>query len=300
MKNKDHKILIVDDDPTSVQTMTDALIEDQFVVFATTKSQSAVKIALDAKPDLIISDWDMPDMNGIELIEELCKQETTARIPIIIVTGVMLDDKNLSSALKIGAVDYIRKPLSKIELKARVGSMLTIIENQRIREDQQQRIFTQEQIIFKERQKYLEEENEQKRKQLAASTMKFASQNKLLASVAKDIKEIKKHTNKEGTRLVYNLLVKLNHAITDSGWKEFENSFENLHSDFIRRLTTNYPDLTPNEKRLCAFIRMGMQTKDISGITQQSANSIDVARHRLRKKIKIKSDDDLLSFLINY
>ncbi len=300
MENSEYKILIVDDEASSVQAITDALIKDNYIVYATTKARSAVKIAQDAVPDLIVSDWEMPDMNGMELIDELIKNDKTKNIPVIIITGVMTDDNDLNSALKTGAVDYIRKPLSKIELRARVCSMIMIIENQRIREKQQKRIHDQEQILLSEQQKNLEADIELKRKQLTSSTLKFAAQNKLLSSVAKDIKEIKKHTDKEGTRLVYNLLIKLNHSIIDSGWKEFEMSFENLHSNFSKKLNSDYPDLTPNERRLCAFIRMGMQSKEIAGITQQTQNSIDVARHRLRKKLGISSDDDLVGFLMRY
>jgi DNA-binding CsgD family transcriptional regulator len=59
-----------------------------------------------------------------------------------------------------------------------------------------------------------------------------------------------------------------------------------------------YPDLTPNEKKICAFLRLNMSTKDIAAITHQSVHSLNVARTRLRKKLGIDgTDENLVNFL---
>ena len=80
-------------------------------------------------------------------------------------------------------------------------------------------------------------------------------------------------------------------------WKEFEIRFQEVHSDFYNNLNEKYPDLTPNEKKICAFLRLNMSTKDISAITYQSVRSIDMARFRLRKKIGLETDENLVTFL---
>ena len=75
------------------------------------------------------------------------------------------------------------------------------------------------------------------------------------------------------------------HLTEDQGWRiEIE----------------KYPDLTPNEKKICAFLRLNMSTKDICAITYQSVRSIDMARFRLRKKIGLDSDENLVSFLSQF
>jgi tetratricopeptide (TPR) repeat protein len=93
------------------------------------------------------------------------------------------------------------------------------------------------------------------------------------------------------------------HSVTslerESNWKEFEMRFTNVHREFYTRLENQYPDLTPNERKICAFLRLNMSTKDIASLTHQSINSINVARTRLRRKLNLaNSEENLISFLI--
>ena len=83
----------------------------------------------------------------------------------------------------------------------------------------------------------------------------------------------------------------------DLGWEEFELRFKEVHADFYNDLTRQYPDLTPNELRLCAFIKLGMSTKDITAITFQSDHSVVMARSRLKKKLGVSKDERLATFL---
>ncbi|MGX9987466.1 helix-turn-helix transcriptional regulator [Soonwooa purpurea] len=83
-------------------------------------------------------------------------------------------------------------------------------------------------------------------------------------------------------------------------WTEFETHFTKVHPNFYAKLSHQFPNLTPNEKKMCAFLRLNMSTKDISAITQQSVNSIMVSRSRLRKKLKIQGEEqNLINFLMN-
>ena len=87
----------------------------------------------------------------------------------------------------------------------------------------------------------------------------------------------------------------------DHAWQEFEVRFTQVHKEFYDTLNHDYPDLTPNEKKLCAFLRLNMTTKDIASITHQSVHSINVARTRLRKKLNlVNSDENLVNFLMKY
>jgi DNA-binding CsgD family transcriptional regulator len=70
-----------------------------------------------------------------------------------------------------------------------------------------------------------------------------------------------------------------------------------VHQEFYQRLNEMFPDLTPNEKKLAAFLRLNMTTKDISAITYQSTDSIKIARSRLRHKLGLTQDDNLIAFL---
>jgi DNA-binding CsgD family transcriptional regulator len=78
-------------------------------------------------------------------------------------------------------------------------------------------------------------------------------------------------------------------------WAEFEMRFQQVHQDFYRKLHETYPDLTPNEIKICAFLKLNMTTKDISAITFQSVKSIQIARTRLRKRMGIERDENLVA-----
>jgi len=83
----------------------------------------------------------------------------------------------------------------------------------------------------------------------------------------------------------------------DKGWKEFELRFGQVHKSFYQNLSKRFPDLSPNEKKLCAFLRLNMTTKDIGLLTYKSVNTINQARKRLRKKMNLSPSENLITFL---
>ncbi|MCU4175718.1 hybrid sensor histidine kinase/response regulator [Carboxylicivirga sp. N1Y90] len=121
-----YKILIVDDQSSNLETIVQHIEEsnEPFDILQALQAQTALIIAQNELPDIIITDWEMPVMDGIELIRELRKIEQTKDIPVIMCTGVMTSSHNLNTALEAGAVDYIRKPIDKIELIARIKANL--------------------------------------------------------------------------------------------------------------------------------------------------------------------------------
>jgi len=125
---EEYKILVVNDNVDSLRTIVDHVeySNQHYKVLQSISAPLALEIAINKLPDLIITDWDMPGMNGIELIRELKRHEATKDIPIIMATAVMTTPENLKTALDAGAVDYIRIPVDKIELSARVYSMLKL------------------------------------------------------------------------------------------------------------------------------------------------------------------------------
>ncbi|MFA6958427.1 MAG: diguanylate cyclase [Thermoanaerobaculia bacterium] len=123
------KVLIVDDEATNLQVIArvfEAMGDPRYEVLQTLSPEKALEIARAEQPDLIITDWDMPVVDGIELIRRLRADEATRDILVIMCTGVMTTSKNLEAALAAGAVDYIRKPVDELELIARTRSMLQL------------------------------------------------------------------------------------------------------------------------------------------------------------------------------
>ena len=143
----------------------------------------------------------------------------------------------------------------------------------------------------------LEAELTLKNKELTTNVMYLVQKNEFITDIAQRTKELISRPP-EQAKQAFNILVSdLQRNTDDKVWKEFEVRFQDVHQDFYRRLNEKFPDLTPNEKKLAAFLRLNMSTKDISAITFQSTDSIRIARSRLRKKFDLPSDDNLIGFL---
>lgn len=125
---KKYKLLIVDDEPIYLTSIAEAISssDSQIEVLQALTAKTGLDIVNSEQPDIIIADWDMPEMNGIEFIQALKSNPKTKAIPIIMCTGIMNNSEHLKVAFDAGAADYIRKPVDKIEIIARVRSILQL------------------------------------------------------------------------------------------------------------------------------------------------------------------------------
>ena len=76
-------------------------------------------------------------------------------------------------------------------------------------------------------------------------------------------------------------------------WKTFETNFERAHEEFIMKLKTAYPKLTPSDLRLCAYLRMNLSSKEIAPLLGISVRGLENHRYRLRKKMGLDVDANL-------
>ncbi|MCC7050575.1 MAG: response regulator [Bacteroidia bacterium] len=126
----DATILIIDDEPSNIQTIINSLkiSNYKYKLLSASNSKLGIEIATTVIPNLILIDWQMPELTGIEVIRKLKKNTKTCDIPIIMITGIRMTSEDLKIALESGAVDFIRKPIDEIELIARINSALTIVK----------------------------------------------------------------------------------------------------------------------------------------------------------------------------
>jgi DNA-binding CsgD family transcriptional regulator len=127
--------------------------------------------------------------------------------------------------------------------------------------------------------------------------MYMIRKNELITSVFEKLIQSKLLFKKENQKIIDEIIHDLQSSTDDDVWTEFEVRFQQVHNDFYTKLNERFPNLSANEKRLSAFLRLNMSTKEISAITYQSPNSITVARSRLRKKLGLDTDENLISFL---
>jgi two-component system sensor histidine kinase/response regulator len=125
------KILIVDDEADNLQLIVESIEQmgSCYNILLANSVFKAIQIIKRNLPDLIITDWEMPSVDGLDLIRMVQDDPEIRHIPILMCTGVMVSADHLKAALEAGAVDYIRKPFDKIELNARLNSMMKLSES---------------------------------------------------------------------------------------------------------------------------------------------------------------------------
>ena len=119
---KTNSVLLVDDEPVNIKILSDILKGDYDVTFATSGEES-IGLALALKPDLILLDVMMPDMDGYEVCARLQGDPRTATIPVIFVTALGSTAQEIRG-LETGALDYITKPINGDIVKASVRNHL--------------------------------------------------------------------------------------------------------------------------------------------------------------------------------
>jgi len=125
------KILVVDDEPTNIDILAD-MFGEEYQVSAAVNGEQALRIARSSnRPDIILLDVMMPQMDGYEVCRQLKEDMTTCRIPVIFVTAkVQMEDE--MRGLELGAVDYITKPISPPIVNARVKTHLALYDQTRV------------------------------------------------------------------------------------------------------------------------------------------------------------------------
>ncbi|MEH6562441.1 MAG: phosphate regulon transcriptional regulator PhoB [Marinobacter sp.] len=116
-------VLIVDDEPAIREMIAVALEMADYECMEAADAREAHALIIDRQPDIILLDWMLPGTSGIELARRLKKEETTADIPIIMLTAKVEEDNKIRG-LEVGADDYITKPFSPRELVARLKAVL--------------------------------------------------------------------------------------------------------------------------------------------------------------------------------
>lgn len=120
MNKKKNTVLIIDSDPQTQKMMTIVLDKEDFNLIDCAKGKQAVSLTISTKPDLVLLDLNLPDMQGIDLVQTL---REWSEVPIIILTA-RSKDSDLVEALNKGANDYVTKPFSADVLLARINASL--------------------------------------------------------------------------------------------------------------------------------------------------------------------------------
>lgn len=142
----------------------------------------------------------------------------------------------------------------------------------------------------------LNESLQLKDRELASKTIFINQKNNLLQKFISELDSLKGETAGQPTKIDH-LQRELKSELSPNAWKEFEVQFNEVHPGFQNCLLERFPELSPSERRLCAFLRLNMNTREIASLTGQSFKSIEVARTRIRKKMGLSHEDNLTNFI---
>lgn len=127
--NNKNTLLIVDDEKMNLKVLTNILISE-YTIFTASNGKNAIEKAIEYKPDLILLDVIMPEMDGFQTFTEMKKNDDISHIPVIFVTGLNTNEAE-EKGLSMDAVDYITKPFSSTIVKLRVRNQIQIINQMR-------------------------------------------------------------------------------------------------------------------------------------------------------------------------
>ncbi|MFT5257449.1 MAG: AraC family chitin signaling transcriptional activator [Arenicella sp.] len=133
---------------------------------------------------------------------------------------------------------------------------------------------------------------ESKNRELATSTMSMIKKNEFLNSIKNELLD---GTEKNVSKVVKIIDKNLNN--TDD-WKMFQEAFNNADKNFLDKVKEKHPDLTPNDLRLCAYLRLNLSSKEIAPLLNISHRSVEVKRYRLRKKMDLEHNANLTNYIL--
>lgn len=178
---------------------------------------------------------------------------------------------------------------------------------EKINNDQLQKkqnvIDEQRKIILREQEEKFKIELEHKNRELVSYTMALTRENEnkiKIVDALLNLKELAEKDNSSCSDEINRVVNEIRQTINKNSWEEFRLYFENVYSDFFNKLEQQFPDLTRNEKKICAFLKLNLGTKEIAAITCREIRSVESSRARLRKKFMLQSETSLSEFLSHF
>ena len=175
---------------------------------------------------------------------------------------------------------YYKRQQQKLLLKSQKEMALNELENN--------------QKLMQLKNEKLELDIENKNRELAISTMSLIKKNEFLNTVKTAIKQ---ESTPQGLNKVIRIIDK-NINNTDD-WKLFKEAFDNADKDFLKLVKQKHPNLTPNDLKLCAYLRLNLSSKEIAPLLNISPRSVEVKRYRLRKKMDLPPKSSLANYILD-
>jgi len=238
--------------------------------------------------------------NEIELLQEKMKSEQSEKLLnriiyfsilgllLLLIYTLFLQRRSLKQKSKLFKQE---NELQKLEIDNKdKNNKQLIIEKQQLETQQE---------IDRLAQKNLKEKLEHKKRELSLAAMHAINKNEILTKVKDSLDDLKVKRGREAVPIIAQINREISSSFNiEADWESFKLHFESVHQDFFRNLLTKFPDLTTEELKLCAYLRINLNSKEISQILNITPVAVNKRRNRLRKKIMLDQVADLVKFMI--
>ena len=137
-----------------------------------------------------------------------------------------------------------------------------------------------------------------KDRELVSFLMQLSHKNELISKITNQLKKLKSRNNDNNSTLLQQLLQMLDdQASNPVDWPMIESQIEKIHPGFFNRLQAKHPSISVKDKKLCAWLRLGLSSREISGLQNITSKSVEIARIRLRKKLKLSDKTRLANYM---
>jgi tetratricopeptide (TPR) repeat protein len=202
-----------------------------------------------------------------------------------------------STSLKRKTLLYEKeKQVAKLEVeKKELAAREAEAESHRLEEEMK----ANEEINYLKQEKY-KEEIKHKYRELSTSTLLVVNKNGILSKIKEDLEKASGQSVGIINKTIKEIIKEIEGNINaDNDWDTFKKHFEGVHAGFFERLIKTFPDITHNDLRLCAYMRINLNTKEIAQMLSISPTSVNQRRYRLRKKINLDTDTGLVEYMMN-
>jgi ligand-binding sensor domain-containing protein/DNA-binding CsgD family transcriptional regulator len=149
----------------------------------------------------------------------------------------------------------------------------------------------------------LEAEVRHKNQELASATLHIVQKSEILNAIHEALERLKQSAtgNAKMEREIHQIIKMLEQdARTDADWEQFSHHFDQVHSDFLKRLGEAHAHLSPNDYKLCAYLRLNLSSKEIAALMNISLRGVESSRYRLRKRLGLDTEENLTDYLMRF
>jgi DNA-binding CsgD family transcriptional regulator len=146
----------------------------------------------------------------------------------------------------------------------------------------------------------LETEIQFKNSELASTAMHLVKKGELITRLKTELNQLIRRVDVPAAQTEVKKMIKQleEDDQIDQEWDQFAKHFDKVHSDFVMQLKTKHPDISPNEVKLCSYLRMNLSSKEIAQLLNISVRGVEISRYRLRKKLNLQGGENLFDYLI--